>query len=282
MVSLSSQDLARASTVILRDRSPFATAVVDRARCCAPGSSGCRHARSRCRSGPSTCRRRRAPSAWPPSTPSVPTSRATRVTSLDERAELIHHPVDRRTDAEELALDLLAVDLELDFLRQVPSATALITRDTSVVGCTRSAIRLLTASTGTCPGAVRREADAIGHVALAAHREGDAPQLFGQPLVPLRDSVEHLDDFRHQGVAVPCEPSRGNRRRRAPAIRRAVVEVSCCAPCGAPRSSSGPRLLRGARRRQWRRPPSRLCVLRFCVRHSLRRRRSLSESLSRI
>ena len=33
------------------------------------------------RSGPSRCRRRRARSAWPPSLPSVPTSRATRVTS---------------------------------------------------------------------------------------------------------------------------------------------------------------------------------------------------------
>ena len=33
------------------------------------------------RSSPSRCRRRRAPCAWPPSLPSVPTSRATRVTS---------------------------------------------------------------------------------------------------------------------------------------------------------------------------------------------------------
>ena len=33
-------------------------------------------------------------SAWPPSLPSVPTSRATRVTSRGERVELIHHRVD--------------------------------------------------------------------------------------------------------------------------------------------------------------------------------------------
>jgi hypothetical protein len=33
-------------------------------------------------------------SAWPPSLPSVPTSRATRVTSRSEAVELIHHGVD--------------------------------------------------------------------------------------------------------------------------------------------------------------------------------------------
>ena len=43
---------------------------------------------------PSTCPPRRARRAWPPSLPSVPTSRATRVTSDGERAELVHHGVD--------------------------------------------------------------------------------------------------------------------------------------------------------------------------------------------
>ena len=40
-----------------------------------------RHASSRCRSGPARCRPRPRTCAWPPSLPSVPTSRATRVTS---------------------------------------------------------------------------------------------------------------------------------------------------------------------------------------------------------
>ena len=42
-------------------------------------------------------------SAWPPSLPSVPTSRATRVTSDGERAQLVHHRVDGVLQLEDLA-----------------------------------------------------------------------------------------------------------------------------------------------------------------------------------
>ena len=45
-------------------------------------------------------------SAWPPSLPSVPTSRATRVTSRGERAELVDHRVDGVLQLEDLALDV--------------------------------------------------------------------------------------------------------------------------------------------------------------------------------
>ena len=45
-------------------------------------------------------------SAWPPSLPSVPTSRATRVTSLAQRAELVDHRVDGVLELEDLALDV--------------------------------------------------------------------------------------------------------------------------------------------------------------------------------
>ena len=38
-------------------------------------------------------------SAWPPSFPSVPASRATRVTSLANEPQLIHHRVDRVLEA---------------------------------------------------------------------------------------------------------------------------------------------------------------------------------------
>ena len=46
---------------------------------------------------PGTC-------AWPPSRPSVPTSRATRVTSRGEGVELVHHGVDGVLELEDLAL----------------------------------------------------------------------------------------------------------------------------------------------------------------------------------
>ena len=53
-------------------------------------------------------------SAWPPSRPSVPTSRATRVTSRGEGVELIDHRVDGL-----LQLQDLAADVDGDLLRQV-------------------------------------------------------------------------------------------------------------------------------------------------------------------
>ncbi len=80
MVSLSSSTSPSASTVILRERSPFATAVVTSAmfRTCEvrlPASVLTLSVRSfQTPDTPSTV-------AWPPSRPSVPTSRATRVTS---------------------------------------------------------------------------------------------------------------------------------------------------------------------------------------------------------
>ena len=53
-------------------------------------------------------------SAWPPSLPSVPTSRATRVTSLAKRVELIHHGVDGV-----LQLQNFAAHIHRDLARQV-------------------------------------------------------------------------------------------------------------------------------------------------------------------
>ena len=44
--------------------------------------------------------------AWPPSRPSVPTSRATRVTSRGEAVELVDHRVDRVLQLQDLAADV--------------------------------------------------------------------------------------------------------------------------------------------------------------------------------
>ena len=53
-------------------------------------------------------------SAWPPSFPSVPTSRATRVTSAAKERELIHHRVDGVLQFEDFAFDI-----DRDFLGEV-------------------------------------------------------------------------------------------------------------------------------------------------------------------
>ena len=113
MVFFSSRISPLTSTVIFFDRSPLATAVVTSAMLRTwpvrlPAIELTLSVRSfQVPATPCT-------SAWPPSLPSVPTSRATRVTSDGERAELIDHRVDGVLQLEDLALDV-----DGDLLRQV-------------------------------------------------------------------------------------------------------------------------------------------------------------------
>ena len=58
-------------------------------------------------------------SAWPPSRPSVPTSRATRVTSSAKDRQLVDHGVHDPADALELTLDRVAVHVEGHLLGEV-------------------------------------------------------------------------------------------------------------------------------------------------------------------
>src|SRR5215510_6041295 len=100
-VSFSSRISPFTSTVILRDRSPLATALVTSAmlRTCAVRLEAMKFTESvRSRQVPATP----CTSAWPPSRPSVPTSRATRVTSAGS-AELVDHAVDRVLELQDLA-----------------------------------------------------------------------------------------------------------------------------------------------------------------------------------
>ena len=113
MVSLSSRISPRTSTVIFFERSPPATAVVTSAMLRTwlvrlPAMKLTLSVRSF--QVPATPRT----SAWPPSLPSVPTSRATRVTSEANELQLVHHRVDRVLQLEDLALHV-----DRDLLRQV-------------------------------------------------------------------------------------------------------------------------------------------------------------------
>ena len=103
MVFLSSRISPLTSTVIFLDRSPLATAVVTSAmlRTWAVRLHAMKFTLSvrsfQVPATPGTC-------AWPPSLPSVPTSRATRVTSDGEGVELVHHRVDGVLELQDLAL----------------------------------------------------------------------------------------------------------------------------------------------------------------------------------
>ena len=118
MVFFSSRISPFTSTVIFLDRSPLATAVVTSAmlRTWAvrlPAIEFTESVRSfQVPATPFT-------SAWPPSLPSVPTSRATRVTSEAKAPSCSHHRVDGLGGAQELALQRPAVDLERHRLGQV-------------------------------------------------------------------------------------------------------------------------------------------------------------------
>ena len=88
-------------------------------RCCGPARSGCPPSSSR-----ESVRSFHTPptpftTAWPPSLPSVPTSRATRVTSRGEGVQLLHHGVHHARGVQELALERAAVHFQRHGLREV-------------------------------------------------------------------------------------------------------------------------------------------------------------------
>ena len=160
MVFFSSSTSPFTSTVILRLRSPLATAVVTSAmlRTWPVRLPAIRLTLS--------VRSFQAPVtpftwAWPPSLPSVPTSRATRVTSEANEPScptmvLTTLPVRRNSPRRGRSSFSRSMVWE-----RSPLATAPITRAISAVGCTMSVIRLLTASTlsaqaPTAPGSWAR------------------------------------------------------------------------------------------------------------------------------
>ena len=141
--------------------------------------------------------------AWPPSLPSVPTSRATRVTS-DENvpscATMVfttlavrrNSPVSGRSS---ISSDIVCV--------RSPLATAPMTRATSVVGCTRSETSVLTDSTAVlhAPSAEGSCARCLTLPALPTTR-AQALELFDEPLVALDGRVERVANLSGQARAI--------------------------------------------------------------------------------
>ena len=129
--------------------------------------------------------------AWPPSLPSVPTSRATRVTSSanDESWSTIAFTVvPMRRNSPFTGCPSIVSCI---FCERSPSATASMTRATSVVGRTRSSISVLSAfvvsaqwptSAGAC--------GALGQAALAADGAADAGDFLAERLAPVGELVE--------------------------------------------------------------------------------------------
>ncbi len=144
-VSASAATSPFASTVILRVRSPSATAVVTSAM---PRTWSVRLRAMKLTLSVRSFQVPATPgtSAWPPSLPSVPTSRATRVTSSANArswSTIVFTVVPMRANS---PLSFWPSIVEAIFWVRSPSATATSTRATSVVGRARSSTRPFTAS----------------------------------------------------------------------------------------------------------------------------------------
>ena len=155
MASFSCRISPRTSTVILRDRSPLATAMVtsEMLRTWAVRllaieltlSVSSRHT-------PVTS----LTLAWPPSLPSVPTSRATRVTSEVNTESCLIMVLTMVAERRNSPLSGRPSTSSRTVCSRSPCATAAITRVTSVVGHTRSSIRPLTEPSISPQAAVER------------------------------------------------------------------------------------------------------------------------------
>ena len=143
MVFLSSRISPFTSTVIFLERSPEATAVVTSAmlRTCPVRLVAIALTLS--------VRSFQVPAtpftlAWPPSLPSVPTSRATRVTSDANEAScstMVFTTLPMRRNSPRSGRPSISTVIDCD---RSPLATAPMTRATSAVGCTMSSISSLT------------------------------------------------------------------------------------------------------------------------------------------
>jgi hypothetical protein len=206
MASFSCRISPRTSTVILRDRSPLAIAVATSAMLRTwpvrfPAIELTLSVRSfHVPAAPGT-------EAWPPSLPSVPTSRATRVTS---EVNALIWPI--------IALTIVAerrksprsgrpCTSSRTICDRSPFATAVIARVTSVVGHSRSSISVLI-DDSISPQAPTRRVHGHpmpGFAFLADHATG-AFHLARHPLVGSYDFVERVGDLAREPDSVARQP----------------------------------------------------------------------------
>ena len=147
--------------------------------------------------------------AWPPSLPSVPTSRATRVTSevktlscliivLTMLAERRNSPCSGRPSTSSGTV-----------CSRSPFATALMVRVTSVIGHSRSSINMLTEDFHFPPRAAGQpEVHALTGASLAADDLADEFKLVRHAFVRGDDVVERVCDLAGNAGQVAAQPHR--------------------------------------------------------------------------
>ena len=195
MASFSCRISPRTSTVIFFDRSPLATAIVTSAmlRTCAVRLLAIELTLSvRSFHTPVTSRT----CAWPPSLPSVPTSRATRVTSEVNTPSCLIMVLTMVADCRNSPFSGRPSTSRRTVCSRSPWATAATARVTSVVGQSRSSISVLTEVFHLAPGAAgNAELHALAGLALAADDLPDTLELLRHALVGGGDLVEGVGDL---------------------------------------------------------------------------------------
>ena len=188
MVFFSSRISPRTSTVILRERSPLATAVVTSAmfRTWAVRLQAMEFTESvRSFHVPATP----LTSAWPPSLPSVPTSRATRVTSRRERVELAHHGVHHFGGTQELTFQRPSVHLQRHRLGQIALGDRADDAGDLGRGLHQIGDETVDASIRRPCAAHVAEAGTLVDFPLLADRAADSVELVPHALVQLDDFI---------------------------------------------------------------------------------------------
>ncbi|ABS26438.1 hypothetical protein Anae109_2236 [Anaeromyxobacter sp. Fw109-5] len=126
-----------------------------------------------------------------------------------EGVQLIDHRVHGRADAEELAADRTALDVEGHLLGEVALRDRRDDASDLVGGRDEIADELVHRAHAGGPGALRRtHRGALGHLSLLADDLRDAQELDGDVLVELEDVVQDLADAREDAVAPIGEADR--------------------------------------------------------------------------
>ena len=124
-----------------------------------------------------------------------------------EGVELIDHAIHGRSDAEEFALDLLALNLELDLLREIAFGDGLDDARDFARRLTQICYQPIDRFDRRRPRpADRADREPVAHVAFASDRVADANQLVGEPRPFISELIEGVDDLGHQRIAVRRQP----------------------------------------------------------------------------
>ncbi len=169
--------------------------------------------------------------AWPPSLPSVPTSRATRVTSSANDESWSTIAFDGRADAPELALHGLPLDRQLHLLGEIAVGDRV--DDARDLGGGADEVVDQRVERGGRVGPVPaggRRVRALGQPALAADGAADACDLLAERLAAVGELVERAVEVGGDALAGERAGGRGSHRRGRPGARRAAARARSAGP----------------------------------------------------